>query len=78
MANERKIIAEIQSPDEINFEYHVQVLIVGAGACGLTAALAANDNTNDILVLERDSILGGSTAYPQDLSQLHRPKVNFL
>ena len=62
MANERKIIAEIQSPDEVNFEYHVQVLIVGAGACGLTAALAANDNTNDILVLERDSILGGSTA----------------
>ena len=62
MANERKIIAEIQSPDEVNFEYHVQVLIVGAGACGLTAALAANDNTNDILVLERDAILGGSTA----------------
>jgi len=67
MANKRKIIAEIQSPDEINFEYHVQVLIVGAGAI-LTIYLFSRE----ILSLEDQQ------PYPQDLFQLHRPKVKFL
>jgi fumarate reductase flavoprotein subunit len=40
----------------------VQVVIVGAGACGLTAALAARDAGAEILVLERDASPSGSTA----------------
>jgi len=37
------------------------VLVVGAGACGLSAALAARDADTDVLVLERDAIPSGST-----------------
>jgi len=37
-------------------------VIVGAGACGLTAALAARDAGAEVLVLERDSTPSGSTA----------------
>ena len=39
----------------------VQVVIVGAGACGLVAALAARDAGAEVLVLERDASPSGST-----------------
>jgi fumarate reductase flavoprotein subunit len=40
----------------------VPVVIVGAGAAGLCAALSANQAGADVIVLERDSIPRGSTA----------------
>jgi fumarate reductase flavoprotein subunit len=40
----------------------IQVVVVGAGACGLTAALAARDAGAEVLILERDSSPSGSTA----------------
>jgi fumarate reductase flavoprotein subunit len=39
-----------------------QVVVIGAGACGLTAALAANESGADVVVLERDARPWGSTA----------------
>jgi fumarate reductase flavoprotein subunit len=47
---------------ERRFDSHVRVLIVGAGACGLVAALAARDAGAEVLVLERDAAPAGSTA----------------
>jgi fumarate reductase flavoprotein subunit len=44
------------------FELHVPVLVIGAGACGLVAALAARDASASVLVLERDASPAGSTA----------------
>ena len=40
----------------------VPVVVVGAGACGLVAALAARDAGAEVLVLEKDSSPSGSTA----------------
>ncbi len=37
---------------------HVPVLVIGAGACGLVAALAARDAGAEVLVLERDGVSG--------------------
>lgn len=48
-------------------ETHVPVVVVGAGACGLVAALAARDAGAEVLVLERDAIARGSTAMSSGL-----------
>lgn len=40
----------------------VPVVIIGAGACGLVAALAARDAGAEVLVLERDDSPSGSTS----------------
>jgi len=46
----------------LSFEYSVPVVVIGAGACGLTAALAAKEAGAEVLVLERDAKPSGSTA----------------
>lgn len=48
--------------EEAKFEYAVPVLVIGAGACGLTAALSAKESGAEALVLERDAKPAGSTA----------------
>src|SRR5579863_2863403 len=44
------------------FPFQVPVLIIGAGACGLSAALSIRDQGLDVLVLERDERPSGNTA----------------
>lgn len=44
------------------FEMTAPVIVVGAGGCGLTAALAVRDAGVEVLVLERDASPMGSTA----------------
>ncbi len=48
--------------DAKDFETEVPVLIVGAGACGCVAALAATERGAEVLILERDAKPGGNTA----------------
>lgn len=47
--------------DTMEFDWTSPVAVVGAGACGLTAALAARDAGADVVVLERDATPSGST-----------------
>jgi fumarate reductase flavoprotein subunit len=51
----------VVDPDR-RFALSVPVVIVGAGACGLVAALAARDAGVPVLMLERDAQPAGSTA----------------
>jgi fumarate reductase flavoprotein subunit len=44
------------------FELSVPVVVVGGGACGLIAALAARDLGLEVLLVEREDRLGGSTS----------------
>ncbi len=52
----------IIAAEGVTFEFSAPVVIVGAGACGLTAALAAHDCGVETLVLERDETPRGSTS----------------
>jgi fumarate reductase flavoprotein subunit len=45
----------------------VHTLVIGGGACGLTAALTAKRLGGDVLVLERDAVPSGSTALSSGL-----------
>ena len=45
-----------------SFDISTHVAVVGAGACGFTAALAAADAGADVLILERDKRPWGSTS----------------
>jgi fumarate reductase flavoprotein subunit len=56
------VTTHILNPDGLTFPITVPVLIIGAGACGLTAALAAHESGAEVMVLERDAKPSGSTA----------------
>ncbi len=51
----------VVAPKE-NFDTQVPLLIVGAGAAGLCAALAAKEAGVEPLIIERDAVPAGSTA----------------
>ena len=52
----------VLSPEQAQFTDRAEVVIVGAGACGLIAALAARDGGAGVLVIERDAEPRGTTA----------------
>jgi len=52
----------VEPADSVTFDAHVPVVIVGGGAAGLVAALAAREAGAEALVLERDRMPRGSTA----------------
>lgn len=54
-------MTEVAAPLE-TYDLDCETLIVGAGACGLVAALAAKDAGQDVLVIEADAVPSGSTA----------------
>lgn len=55
-------MAEVAATPEDGFDLEVETLIVGAGACGLVAALAAQEAGQEVLVIEADPVPSGSTA----------------
>jgi len=55
-------MTRIASADGIDFDADVPLVIVGAGAAGLCAALAAKEAGVDPIVIERDPLPSGSTA----------------
>lgn len=57
----------VLSASGVEFDLQVPVLVVGAGACGLTAALAAAEQGAEVLVLERDAQPSGSTSLSSGL-----------
>jgi fumarate reductase flavoprotein subunit len=52
----------IRPAEGVAFDVEVPIVVVGAGAGGLVAALAAREAGREVLVLERDSVPRGSTA----------------
>ena len=51
----------VEAPPK-SFDLEVETLIIGAGACGLIAALSAKEAGQEVLVVEADAVPAGSTA----------------
>src|SRR5690606_31657415 len=60
--HEPQAMSKVLPAAGIEFPLSVPVLVIGGGACGLVAALAAHDAGAEVLVLERDPSPSGSTA----------------
>ncbi|VTU19437.1 FAD-dependent oxidoreductase [Variovorax sp. PBL-E5] len=56
------LVRRIRRTPHLDAEARTQVAIVGAGACGLVAALMLHDAGIDCVLLERDAAPSGSTA----------------
>src|SRR3954469_25795101 len=52
----------IQDSEDVDFDSEVPLLIIGAGAAGLCAALAASEAGVEPVLIERDALPSGSTA----------------
>ncbi|MCK5205275.1 MAG: FAD-binding protein, partial [Desulfobacterales bacterium] len=57
MNSERILV--VNSPEEINWDIDVDVLVIGAGGCGLVAALAAAERNASVLIVEKEKNAGG-------------------
>ena len=57
----------IRPAADAGFEYRIPVVVIGGGACGLCAALAAKEAGAGVMVLERDERPTGSTSLSQGL-----------
>jgi fumarate reductase flavoprotein subunit len=55
-------VRQVRRAAAIDADMHVGVAVVGAGACGLTAALMLHDAGVECVLLERDAVPSGSTA----------------
>jgi fumarate reductase flavoprotein subunit len=55
-------MSAVRSAVGVKFDVAVPVLIVGAGAGGLCAALAAKEAGAEVVIVERDAVPAGSTA----------------
>jgi len=53
---------DVAPPPPDGFDIEVDTLIIGAGACGLVAALAATEAGQAVCVIEADALPAGSTA----------------
>ncbi len=57
----------VRPETEARVEYRFPVVVIGGGACGLCAALAAKESGAEVLVLEQDERPAGSTSLSQGL-----------
>ncbi|MFP6660333.1 MAG: FAD-binding protein, partial [Myxococcota bacterium] len=61
-ANAAAFAGEISESSVTGFDAEVDVLVVGTGAGGMTAALKAHDEGGRVLVIEKTDQYGGSSA----------------
>jgi fumarate reductase flavoprotein subunit len=65
LKNESPLILAVDDPSAMPWDIETDVLVIGAGGCGLVAALAAAETGAEVFVLEKEKGAGGNTALSQ-------------
>ena len=60
-------MVEVRSAPAGGFDLHFETVVIGAGASGMVAALAASESGRQVLVVEADSSAGGATRGKREL-----------
>ena len=61
LASTDLVAVAIEAEEDAPLEYHTDVVVVGAGGAGMTAAITAKEAGANVLVLEKMSFVGGNT-----------------
>ena len=61
------LLVKIADAEELDWDVEVDVLVVGCGGCGLTAALSAAQAGAGVLVVEKEERGGGNTSLSQGM-----------
>lgn len=61
------MVQRVKNRDEISWDVETDVAVVGGGACGLIASLAAEEKGVEVLLLEKEKKVGGSTSLSQGM-----------
>ena len=59
------LILYVNDQDELTWDIEVDILIIGAGGCGLVAALAAVELGAQVFIVEKEKAAGGNTSLSQ-------------
>ena len=62
---ENNLILFVNDQDELTWDIEVDILVVGAGGCGLVAALAAAELGAQVFIVEKEKAAGGNTSLSQ-------------
>src|SRR5512136_1069218 len=61
------MVQRVKSDSEVAWDVETDVAVVGGGACGLIAALAAAEKGVEVLLVEKEKKGGGNTALSQGM-----------
>lgn len=61
------MVQRVKKEDEISWDLETDIAVVGSGACGMIAALAAAERGVEVLLVEKEKKIGGNTALSQGM-----------
>ncbi|MEM0449822.1 MAG: flavocytochrome c [Methanomassiliicoccales archaeon] len=61
------MIRMLKKEREISWDMEIDVAVIGAGACGMIASLAAEEKGAEVLLLEKEKKVGGNTSLSQGM-----------
>jgi fumarate reductase flavoprotein subunit len=65
MTQKKEYIRYVESPEDIRWDIKVDILVIGAGGCGLVAALAAAERGASVFIVEKEKSAGGNPSLSQ-------------
>jgi fumarate reductase flavoprotein subunit len=63
----KQMVQRVKNENEISWDVETDIAVVGGGACGMIASLAAEERGVEVLLLEKEKKVGGNTSLSQGM-----------